>query len=79
MLARRRALAAVTFLLAGLTVACLGNASIWHEYYGSGPPYYSQSTNMDKWQSPWPLFLAVNAAALSLLVLAALSRRRSKR
>lgn len=24
------------------------------EAYGSGPPYYSRSTNMDKWYDPLP-------------------------
>ncbi|MEQ1622277.1 MAG: hypothetical protein ABL919_12795 [Methylococcales bacterium] len=28
------------------------------EAYGAGPPYYSRSTNMDKWTNPLPvLFL----------------------
>lgn len=47
------------------------------EAYGSGPPYYSRTTNMDKWNNPVPGLVAIDG--LSLLVVAAavaLYRRR---
>jgi hypothetical protein len=34
------------------------------EAYGDGPPYYGRSTNMDKWTSPWPGLLALDACTL---------------
>lgn len=51
------------------------------EAYGSGPPYYSRTTNMDKWQSPIPAVAAVDVTALALaaaLLVPALRRRRVK-
>lgn len=39
------------------------------EAYGSGPPYYNRTTNMDKWANPLPELAAVDAVAL-LVVLA---------
>jgi hypothetical protein len=48
------------------------------EAFGSGPPYYSRTTNMDKWESPVPTVIAVDLAALALsaVVLSPLFRRR---
>ena len=47
------------------------------EAYGSGPPYFGRTTNMDKWHNPVPGLVAIDG--LSLLVVAAvvaLFRRR---
>ena len=30
--------------------------------FGSGPPYYSGTTNMDKWTNPLPVLIPLNAA-----------------
>mgnify|MGYP000361348859 CR=1 FL=1 len=35
-----------------------------HEAYGSGPPYYGRTVNMDKWQSPIPGLLMLDGLAL---------------
>ena len=41
-----------------VTVAAILAIGIWLntstlvEMYGSGPPYYSRTTNMDKWHKP---------------------------
>lgn len=32
--------------------------------FGSGPPYYGRSTNMDKWENPIPTLIVVDAVAL---------------
>ena len=40
--------------------------------FGSGPPYYNQTTNMDKWQNPIPYLVGLNL--LILLVVFLLSR-----
>lgn len=37
------------------------------EAYGSGPPHYSQTTNMDKWRDPWPILLIVDVIAVALV------------
>ena len=34
------------------------------ETYGSGPPYYNRTTNMDKWQSPVLYLVLINAVSL---------------
>jgi hypothetical protein len=39
------------------------------EAYGSGAPYYGQTTNMDKWQNPLPFVAGVGIVALALSVL----------
>ena len=48
--------------IAALAVAAFGVWIIYinlDEAYGSGPPHYSMTTNMDKWNSPWPLVIGV--------------------
>jgi len=35
------------------------------EAYGSGPPYYSRTTNMDKWSNPLPLLIVVDILILA--------------
>ena len=40
--------------------------------YGSGPPYYGHTTNMDKWSSPLPGLLMIDGVVL-LMVAAAVS------
>ncbi|MCW7540464.1 hypothetical protein OOT46_21800 [Aquabacterium sp. A7-Y] len=37
------------------------------EAYGSGPPYYGMTENMDKWASPVGFLLMFNAVALVLV------------
>ena len=48
------------------------------EAFGSGPPYYDRTTNMDKWSNPLPVLAAVDA--LGVFAIAAvfyfLKRRR---
>ena len=39
------------------------------EAYGQGAPYYGRTTNMDKWQSPWPLIIGVNLTAAFIITL----------
>ena len=36
------------------------------EAFGSGPPYYARTTNMDKWVNPLPMLATVDLAALAL-------------
>lgn len=55
---------------------CLGTAwinfSALYEAYGSGPPYFSRTTNMDKWKDPLPYLIA---ADLLVLVVASFAFR----
>lgn len=47
------------------------------EAYGSGPPYYSRTTNMDKWHNPLPGLIAIDGIAILVVAAAvAMFRRR---
>ncbi len=37
--------------------------------FGSGPPYYSQTTNMDKWQNPIPYLVGLDLIVLVVIFL----------
>ncbi len=39
------------------------------EAYGSGPPYYGQTTNMDKWESPVLFLVLFNGVLVSIAFL----------
>lgn len=36
--------------------------------YGSGPPYYSRTTNMDKWENPLPVIVTVDFLTILALI-----------
>lgn len=38
--------------------------------FGSGPPYYSQTTNMDKWQNPVPYLIGLDLFVLVVVFFA---------
>ena len=63
--------AAVWFLLALVIAitALWAGWGIWTEAYGSGPPYYGRTTNMDKWTSPLPTLTALGIGAFILTAL----------
>jgi hypothetical protein len=68
--------------LLALVAAIWFSASSLSEAYGAGPPYHSRSTNMDKWESPVPMVVGVDVAALAfaaLLLAPALRRAKSAR
>lgn len=46
-----------------------------NEFYGSGPPYYSRSTNMDKWADPLPSLIKVNGLFILILIAMFFCRR----
>ena len=64
----RRALTYACFALAIALVGCLAWASydVVVESYGTGPPYYGRTTNMDKWTSPVPGLLAIDLPGLGI-------------
>ena len=37
--------------------------------FGSGPPYYNQTTNMDKWQNPIPYLVGLDLIVLVVIFL----------
>jgi len=45
------------------------------EFYGSGPPYYSRTTNMDKWIDPLPSLIKVNGFFILTLMAIFFCRR----
>jgi hypothetical protein len=46
------------------------------EAFGDGPPYFSRTTNMDKWTNPLPILLAIDTAVLMLTALGLVLIRR---
>lgn len=56
------------FILAALTLsgASFVNYEALVEAYGSGPPYYSRTTNMDKWNDPLPELILLDLGALAV-------------
>lgn len=57
----------------GLVMACTGLAFLAYVNYdaivgafGSGPPYYGQTTNMDKWRNPLPLLLGIDVVSTAV-------------
>ena len=45
------------------------------EAYGSGAPFYGQTTNMDKWESPVAFLMVIDGVALGItIVLIAVAR-----
>lgn len=65
----------VKAILAGLLAVAIAAAAAWItaanliEAYGSGPPYYGQTTNMDKWESPILFLLVLDGIAVLLVAL----------
>lgn len=53
----------------GLAILVLATAA-WFtatnvtEAFGAGSPYYSRTTNMDKWEDPVPMLVVVDVVAL---------------
>ena len=39
------------------------------EAFGSGPPYYSRTTNMDKWTNPIPYLLIIDLMTIGIIYL----------
>lgn len=58
-----RAVAVTLFVLAATVVTYV----LLSEAYGSGPPYYGRTVNMDKWTSPIPIVLPIDLVAMALL------------
>ncbi|SDR41207.1 hypothetical protein SAMN05443245_5679 [Paraburkholderia fungorum] len=56
-------------LLALVALIVVFNVLNFGEAFGSGPPYYGRTTNMDKWSNPLPVLAAVDA--LGILAIAA--------
>ena len=48
------------------------------EAYGSGPPYFGRTTNMDKWSDPLPGLLLLDALVLLIAAVAILQFLRRK-
>jgi hypothetical protein len=49
---------------------------VLNEAYGSGPPYYGRTVNMDKWESPLPALLIIQVIAFAAAILIFLAERR---
>ncbi|MDN7603718.1 hypothetical protein QZM68_28575 [Burkholderia gladioli] len=70
------ALGLIVLIIVFLTVAF--NMLNLQDAYGDGPPYYGRTTNMDKWESPFPMLLPVDAVVIVLLGVYAIWLRRTR-
>lgn len=55
------------FIAVGLMIvsSCLFiNVTNLVEAFGSGPPYYGRTTNMDKWSNPIPFLVVIDLCAI---------------
>ncbi|KQT86860.1 hypothetical protein ASG48_17655 [Aurantimonas sp. Leaf443] len=68
-----RAILAVALLVTAVWV----NAVTLIEAYGSGPPHYGRTTNMDKWTDPLPWLLPLNAVVIAAVLVLTLAPRRT--
>lgn len=55
------------FLFGVVAVVVMCNGINLIEAYGSGAPYYSRTTNMDKWSDPVPGLLATDSVTVVLV------------
>ena len=57
------------WLAAALVTAAALYLNVTHlaEAFGSGPPYYDRTTNMDKWDNPIPALIAIDLVACAIL------------
>ena len=67
-----------------IAVAFLGyvawfNYSLLVEAFGSGPPYFGRTTNMDKWRDPRPALAILDAIAILLVAVSIQMFRRRAR
>ncbi|WP_175664265.1 hypothetical protein ACN9MG_25260 [Burkholderia ambifaria] len=65
-------------LLMSILFVVAFNAINLNEAYGDGPPYYSRTTNMDKWTSPLPFLGVIDGAMLVAIGAYCLWIRRSR-
>ncbi|EDT38101.1 conserved hypothetical protein [Burkholderia ambifaria MEX-5] len=65
-------------LLMSILFVVAFNAINLNEAYGDGPPYYSRTTNMDKWTSPLPFLCVIDGAMLVAIGAYCLWIRRSR-
>jgi hypothetical protein len=67
-------------LIAAVIIVCVwASARVWAEAYGAGPPYFSQTTNMDKWQDPSSQLVWLNGIGLVLVGVLAMAIWRLRR
>ncbi|MCB5205950.1 Hcp family type VI secretion system effector [Methylovorus mays] len=52
----------------GLVLLLIFDLLNLNEFYGNGPPYYSRTTNMDKWIDPLPSLIMINGLFILILL-----------
>ncbi|ADG16092.1 hypothetical protein HDG35_002623 [Paraburkholderia sp. JPY681] len=61
-----RVFAGMVLLALVVSVAAFNVINL-NETYGSGEPYYSRTTNMDKWTDPLPMLGVVDGVAAAVV------------
>jgi hypothetical protein len=66
-------------LIAFVTAVAALNVINLNEAYGSGEPFYSRTTNMDKWTDPLPVLATVDGTAVLIVAAGFLLWRRASK
>ncbi|MEE3623345.1 hypothetical protein UCD39_05000 [Nitrospirillum sp. BR 11752] len=72
-----RKIVGIALLLGIVGVAAFNALNLW-EAYGNGPPYYGGTTNMDKWESPWPILAPVDGVTVVVAAIYIMGARRRR-
>ncbi|MEX3900122.1 hypothetical protein [Paraburkholderia sp. BR10954] len=74
-----RVFAGVVLLAIAIAVAVVAfNVVNLNEAYGNGEPYYSRTTNMDKWTDPLPVLGVVDGVAVVVVAVGFFTWRRMR-
>ncbi len=57
------------FIALAIAIATYFNYISLIEAYGGGPPYYSRTTNIDKWSNPIPILIVADILVLAFCFL----------
>lgn len=62
--------AKLVVLILFIAVTCVIAFNVFNliEAYGSGPPYYSRTTNIDKWQDPLTILLVIDVLMVAIVM-----------
>lgn len=61
----KRMLASVLASATLIGLVFINVINLWRAF-GTGPPFYGRSVNMDKWVNPWPELLLIDLPAIAI-------------
>lgn len=64
-IAIKRMLATLPAIAIWIGLFFFNAVNLWGAF-GTGPPFYDRSVNMDKWVNPWPVLLLIDLPAIAI-------------